>query len=94
VGELVAQQGEGRRRHHRGGDALRRAGEDQLQRVGRERGAGRRDAERRHPDQEHPAVPERVAEPPGQQQQTAEGQRVRGHSGPAADALPVRRIPH
>jgi hypothetical protein len=78
-GELVAEQGEGGRRHHRGGNALRRARQHQLEGVGRERSAGRGGAERGQADQEQPAVPERIREPTGQQQQPAESQRVGGH---------------
>jgi hypothetical protein len=64
------------RRGERPADPLDEAGADQ-HRLGRRGGAEQRgDGEDRQPDQEDAALAEQVTEPPGQQQQPAEGDQV------------------
>ena len=77
--ERPGEDGERRRHHQRGTDALDdRLAEDQLADRRRDRRQQRADAEQGQPDDEDPAVPVHVAEPAPDDQQGREGQCIAG----------------
>jgi len=86
VGVQVSNRGERHRGNQRGARALREPRADQQPGVPREPGGERRHPEQREPAHQQPPVPGQVADPPAEQQQRAERQRV-----PGDDPLQVRR---
>ena len=72
-------QGQGDRGHGGAGQTLDRTAHDEERRAGRQAADGRGDREGDHTAEEHPAVADQVAEPPGQQQEAAEGEQVGVH---------------
>ena len=85
---LRALGGLGEQRHHqrerdggddRGSETLDGPRAHQQLLRGGETADGRRDREERDPEQEQPLVPEEVAQPSAQKQETAEGDQVRVH---------------
>ncbi len=77
VGEHRDDHAEDDGRGHRAADALDEAGRDEHRFVLGEPAGQRRDAEDTEPGEEHPAAPEQVTEPAGQQEQPAERDHVR-----------------
>ena len=84
VAERRGQQGQRRRRQHRGEHALAGAGGDQHREVDRGAADRRGDGEAGQAGEEHDLAADKVGQPAAEQQQAAERQRVRRH-----DPLPV-----
>ncbi|HEY2194086.1 MAG TPA: hypothetical protein VGH76_17555 [Actinomycetospora sp.] len=76
VGVERGEHPEGDRRRERSPDALDEPRDDEPPRAGREAARQRGDGEQRHPREEHPAAADQVAEPPGEQQESAEADQV------------------